>query len=35
VHPDEDDGEFAYKNPYAERIFSAFQALVTGGSPNA
>jgi tetratricopeptide (TPR) repeat protein len=28
VHPEEADGEFAYKNPHAARIFSAFQTMV-------
>jgi len=28
VHPEEADGEFAYKNPHAARIFAAFQTMV-------
>jgi len=33
VHPEEADGEFAYKNPSAARIFAAFQAMVAARSP--
>ena len=33
VHPEDADGEFAYKNPHAARIFAAFQAMVARRSP--
>ncbi len=33
AHPEDADGEFAYKNPYAARIFEAFQAMVAARSP--
>jgi len=33
VHPEEADGEFAYKNPHAARIFAAFQTMVARRSP--
>ena len=33
VHPEDPDGEFAYKNPYAARIFAAFQTMVADRSP--
>jgi tetratricopeptide (TPR) repeat protein len=38
AHPEDPDGEFAYKNPYAARIFEAFQRMIaqraaSGGSP--
>ena len=33
AHPEEEGGEFAYKNPFVERIFSAFQDLIAGASP--
>ena len=33
AHPEDPDGEFAYKNPYATRIFEAFQAMVAHRSP--
>jgi tetratricopeptide (TPR) repeat protein len=33
VHPEDPDGEFAYKNPEAARIFAAFQAMVAARSP--
>ena len=33
VHPEDADGEFAYKTPYAARIFSAFQTMLARRSP--
>jgi len=33
VHPEDPDGEFAYKNPHAARIFAAFQAMTADRSP--
>jgi len=33
VHPEEADGEFAYKNPAAARIFAAFQTMIAERSP--
>jgi glutathione synthase/RimK-type ligase-like ATP-grasp enzyme len=33
VHPEDANGEFAYKNPYAARIFAAFQAMIADRSP--
>jgi len=33
AHPEDPDGEFAYKNPYAARIFEAFQQMVAARSP--
>ena len=32
AHPEDPDGEFAYKNPYAARIFEAFQSMVADRS---
>ena len=35
AHPEDADGEFVYKNPYAQYIFAAFQALIERRSAKA